>query len=599
MKAIKQYTIAALFATLSLGACKKDFLDRLPQTSITPENFFNSEQDLKLYLNNLYDFEDWGIYNSDRGTDNAATTGAMELKTMMVGTPSASTITTGWGWEQLRSANYFLANFRKAGLSEELMKHYEGVARFFRARFYIEKVKRYSDVPWYDQVLNTNDNDLLMKGRDPRALVVDKIIEDLQFAADNVNETSEAGAVNQWVVKAYLAKFALYEGTYRRYHNELTLTATATRFLDLAATVSRDIIDKGKFKIYTTGNKEQDYINLFNQENLTSNTEMILVRYNQNGIRNSGWNETVFGNYEVSPTKDLLQDYLMTDGTPFTSKSGYATFPFVQEFANRDPRLSQTYAYPGFILLNTATYSQGGGLYVQQLAKNFTGYHQIKGFVNNQTRTVQDNLDIPILRYAEILLTYAEAKAETGTISQADLDMSVNLLRDRVGMPRMSMSAQLDPVQNLKYLNVTSGQKALLLEIRRERRVEMALEGYRLDDLMRWNAGKLIEKEPEGIYFSGLGKHDLTGDGEPDILLIANNQSIPEVKEKNALGKDLIYYRAGQIGQDAGVFLKNGTSGTVQTTADMGMFAEPKFYYRPVPQTQIQLNPNLKQIFGW
>jgi hypothetical protein len=599
MKAIKQYTIAALFATLSLGACKKEFLDRLPQTSITPENFFNSEQDLKLYLNNLYNFSDWNIYNNDRGTDNAATTGTIELKTMMIGNPSPSTITSGWDWTTLRSANYFLANFRKANLNADIMNHYEGTARFFRALFYIEKVKRYSDVPWYDQVLNTNDNELLMKGRDPRALVVDKIIEDLEFAAKNVNETSDAGAVNRWVVKTYLAKFALYEGTYRRYHNELTLSGTATRFLEMASSVSLDIISNGKFKIYSTGNKAQDYLNLFNQENLTGNTEMILVRYNQNGIRNSGWSETVFGNYEVSPTKDLLQDYLMADGTPYTSRNGYATSSFVQEFVDRDPRLSQTYAFPGFILLNTGTYSQGGGLYVQQLAKNFTGYHQIKGFVNNQTRAVMDNLDIPVLRYAEILLTYAEARAELGTITQSDLDISVNVLRDRVGMPHLNFGVALDPVQNLRFPAITSGQKALLLEIRRERRVEMALEGYRMDDLMRWNAGKLVEKEQEGIYFSGLGKHDLTGDDVPDIMLIANNQSIPEVKEKNALGKDLIYYRAGQLGQDAGVFLKNGTSGTVQTTADMGTFIEPKFYYRPVPQTQVQLNPNLKQIFNW
>ncbi|GAA4928018.1 RagB/SusD family nutrient uptake outer membrane protein [Mucilaginibacter defluvii] len=599
MKFINKYIAGFALATLSLSACKKDFLDRQPQTDIGTGNFFNSEQDLKLYLNNLYNFPGFGIYNNDRSTDNAPTTGAVEIKTMMVGNPSASTIVSGWNWEQLRSANFFLENFKKAPLSQDKLNHYEGIARFFRAQFYIDKVKRYSDVPWYDRTMNVNDTELLQKPRDPRAFVVDKIMEDLAFAAEHVDAKGDKGGVNNWVVKAYQAKFALYEGTFRKYHAELNLANTANVYLQLARDVSKDIMDKGGFQLYTTGNVNQDYHNLFLQDDLSRNPEVILARYFQNGVLNSGWSETVFGNYEVSPSKDLLQDYLMKDGSYYTNQSGYTTFPFVKEFENRDPRLSQTYAYPGFNLVNVRTYSQGGGIYVQQLGKNFSGYHQIKGFVNNTSAEVQQNLDIPILRYAEILLTYAEAKAELGELTQADLDISINLLRKRAGMPNMPVSPAIDPVQSMRYPNINSSQRAAVLEIRRERRVEMALEGYRFDDLMRWNAGKLLEKEPEGIYFSGLGKHDLTGDGVPDIILLPNNESIPAVKEKNELGKDFIYYRTGTFGQDAGVFLKNGTSGTVQTIADMGTFQEPKYYYRPVPQNQVQLNPNLKQIFGW
>lgn len=599
MKTLNKYIIGVALATLSLSACKKYFLDRQPQTAIGSDNFFNNEQDLKLYINNLYNFEGVGIFNSDRATDNAATTGNVEIKTMMMGNPNPANITAGWDWSQLRSANYFLNHFRKANLNAEIMNHYEGLARFFRAQFYIEKVKRFSDVPWYDTVIGTNDEALLMKSRDPRAMVVEKIMEDLAFAAQHVRETSESGAVNRWIVKAYQAKFALYEGTYRRYHNELSLSSTAPQFLQLAREVSKDIMTNGKFRLSSTGNPAQDYANLFIQPSLLNNPEVILAVYNESGIRNSEWSETVFGNYEVSPAKDLLQDYLMTDGSAYTKQAGYATFSFVQEFQNRDPRLSQTYAYPGFNLLNVRTYSQGGGLYVQQLAKNFTGYHQIKGFVNDPSTAAMQTVDVPLLRYAEILLTYAESKAELGELTQSDLDQSINLLRTRAGMPAMPLNPAIDPIQDAKYPNATGAQKAALLEIRRERRIELALEGSRFDDLMRWNAGKLLEKEQEGIYFSGLGKHDLTGDGVADLVLLANNESIPAVKEKNSLGKDLLYYRTGTIGQDAGVFLKNGTSGTVQTIADNGNFMEHKYYYRPIPQSQVQLNPNLKQIFGW
>jgi hypothetical protein len=596
---LNKYIAGIALAAISLSACKKDFLDRQPQTSIGSDNFFNNEQDLKLYVTNLYDFDGVGILNNDRATDNAATTGNAEIKTMMVGNPSPSSINSGWDWGQLRSVNYFLANFKKAPLSNEVLNHYEGIARFFRAKFYVEKVKRYSDVPWYDQPISTDNDDLLMKGRDPRALVVDKIMEDFAFAAEHVNETGESGAVNRWIVKAYQAKFALYEGTTRKYHSELELTSTAEKYLQLARDVSSDIMKSGKFRLYTTGKPAEDYMNLFIQPSLANNPEVILAVYNESGLRNSGWSETMFGNYEVSPAKDLLQDYLMKDGTYYSSQAGYPTFSFLKEFENRDPRLSQTYAAPGFNLLNTRTYSQGGGIYVQQLAKNFTGYHQVKGFVNDPSTPAMQTVDAPILRYAEILLIYAEARAELGELTQGDLDMSINLLRDRVGMTRMPLNPAADPVQVARYPGITSSQVNVLLEIRRERRIELALEGYRFDDLMRWNAGKLLEKEQEGIYFSGLGKHDLTGDDVPDIILLANNQSIPAVKEKNTLGKDFIYYRTGMIGEDAGVFLKNGTSGTVQTIADNGTFITPKYYYRPVPQGQVQLNPNLKQIFNW
>lgn len=588
---------------LAAAACNDDFLERTPETSIGADDFFNSEEDLSMYIMNLYNFPGHGIYVGDQATDNQATTGNTELKTMMLTDPSSTTITGGWDWEtdwaQLRSINFFLENFEQADLSEELSNHYEGLARFFRARFYAEKVKRYSDVPWYDQVIASDDQELLMKARDPRTFVVDQLMEDFTFAAEHVQESAPEGAVDRWVVKAFLARFALYEGTFRRYHPELELQNTADAYLQLAREVSLDIMNNGGFALYNTGNPADDYRNLFNSNSLSGNPEIILGRYHENDLLNSGWWEYMFGNYETSPAKDLLQAYLMADGSYYTSQPDYATNSFVEEFANRDPRLSQTYAYPGFELVYTSTYSQGGGTYVQQLAKNFTGYHQIKGFVNDTDQAAQAGLDIPVVRYAEILLIYAEASAELGRLTQADLDQSINLLRARVGMPPLMMNPPIDPVQAARYPNISAPQPAELLEIRRERRVELALEGYRQDDLMRWHAGELLEPAPVGIYFNGLGTHDLTGDGVADIKLIEASASIPEDKEVNELGVPLVYYRAGTFGQDASVFLESGNAGTVQTAPDRGTFVEPKFYYRPIPQAHVALNPNLTQIFGW
>lgn len=592
---MKKFKYILLITLIGAFACDDEFLDVVPETSIGAENFFNTEEDLQIYINSLYNFPGFGIYNSDRATDNATTTGNTELKTMMVSSPSSTTITGGWSWSTLRSVNLFLENFDRAEISTEKLNHFEGMARFFRAQFYMGMVKRYSDVPYYDFVIDTDDTDALNMARDPRTFVVDKIFEDYQFAADYVFESQPSGAVNKWVVKAYMARAALYEGTYRKYHDELGLTASADTYLNMAKNLSKDIMDNGPFSIHNTGNTDADYASLFTSSDLSSNSEVIFAVYSEDQVKNSGWSETVFGNYEVSPSKDLLQSYLMADGSYYSAQAGYETFSFVDEFQNRDPRLSQTYAYPGFNLVNTRTYSQGGGLYVQQLAKNFSGYHQIKGFVNVRDQATINDLDYPIIRLAEMLLTYAEARAELGEITQEDLDQSVNLLRQRVGMPNMTMSVVADAYQQAKY----PGVSALTLEIRRERRVEMALEGYRYDDLMRWKAGKLLEEEPKGIYFSGLGKHDLTGDGIEDIVLLSSSESVPDPKEENSLGATLIYYKAGNVGENVGVFLSNGTSGHILTVNERGTFMEPKYYYRPVPASQTALNPNLTQIFGW
>lgn len=599
MKKYIQILLAAGMITLS--GCNDDFLDRVPQSEISRDNYFNSEQDLETYVLGLYNFAGVGIYVDDASTDNAATTGATEIKAMMLGNPSAATLNAGWDWTELRNINFFLDNFRKAKISEESLNHYEGLARFFRARFYMQKVKRYSDVPWYDHVLATNDEDL-HKPQESREFIVGKIFEDYAFAAKHVRNDKRAGAVGRAAVLTYQARHALYEGTYRKYHSELSLQATAAGFLKTARDAAKQIIESGGYSLHTTGKPAQDYASLFNNTNLETNPEVILGTFNEQDKINSGWwGAFMFGNYEASPARDLLQTYLMKDGTPYTSQANYAVNLFTEEFKNRDPRLSQTFAYPGWELVNATTYSQGAGIYVQQFAKNQSGYHQLKGFVNEKEVAVANSLDTPLLRYAEVLLTYAEALAELNELTQTDLDLSVNKIRARAGMPALTLNAVIDPVLKAQYPAASGDNLGAMLEIRRERRVELAMEGFRFDDLMRWKAAKLIEKEPEGLYFPGLGNYDLTGDGVADVKLIDVSASIPAEadKESNSLGKKLIYYRVGPVGSDASFFLKNGNSGTIVTDAERGTFQEPKYYYRPVPQSQVALNPNLKQIFGW
>lgn len=580
------------------SACKKGDLDRFPQTQIAPNLFFNTEEDLVLYINGLLSQPDRSSYLNDQSSDNVATTAAVEVKSIMAGSANAQNITSGWSWSRLRNINYFLENYNKAKVSNEIKNHYVGLARYYRAEFYLDKIKRFSDVPWYSKTLNPDDAELF-KGRDPRALVIDSIMADLDFAYKNTREKVPSGTPGKWSVATFYARAALYEGTYRKYHAELNLTSSANTFLETAAKVAGEIMASNKFSIYNTGKPQEDYAALFGSQDLTSNPEVILANvFDMSKSRSQNVNSVVFGDYEQAPAKDLIQSYLMKDGSRFTDLPDYHKIGFVKEFENRDARLSQTMVYPGWIRVPDTK------PYIQSLNKNFTGYHQLKGYVNSTEASILNGVDFPVYRYAEVLLTYAEALAELGTLNQSQLDQSVNLLRKRAGQPNLNMgiaNANPDPLMKQQFGNVSSNI-GVILEIRRERRIEFAFENSRYDDLMRWKAGKLLTKSPEGMYFQGLGKYDLTGDGVADIILIDQSMTIPAEgqKEVNALGVKLIYYRTGTIGSDATVYLKNGRNGGLIVTESVTRnFEEPKYYYRPIPQQQVLLNPNLKQIFGW
>ncbi|EHQ27745.1 RagB/SusD family nutrient uptake outer membrane protein [Mucilaginibacter paludis] len=596
---MKKYLYILFIAAVStLAACKKGGLDRFPQTSISPDLFFNTEEDLALYVNGLLSQPDRSTYLNDQSSDNVATTASVEVKNIMAGNANAQNITAGWTWTRLRNINYFLQSYQKANVTQAVKNHYAGLARYYRADFYLDKIKRFSDVPWYSGTLNPGDQDLY-KARDPRKLIADSIMADLDFAYKNVRETVPTGTPGKWAVATLYARAALYEGTYRKYHDELGLKESANTFLQTAARVAGEIMASTKFNIYNTGHPDQDYAALFSSQDLTSNSEVILDNiFDLSKGKGQNVNSTVFGDYEQAPAKDLILTYLMNDGSRFTDIANYAQMGFVDEFKNRDPRLSQTMVYPGWVRVPDAT------PYIQRLNKNFTGYHQLKGYVNSTDNNILNGVDFPVYRYAEVLLTYAEALAELGSLTQSQLDQSLNLLRRRVGLPDLNLAvanSNPDPALQLQYPNVSSNV-GVILEIRRERRVEFAFENMRYDDLMRWKVGKLLAKSPEGMYFKGLGKYDLTGDGVDDIILIDRAATIPaeDQKESNSLGVKLVYYRAGTIGTDATVYLKNGNNGgNIVTENIVRNFEEPKFYYRPIPQQQIVLNPNLKQIFGW
>ena len=208
--------------------------------------------------------------------------------------------------------------------------------------------------------------------------------------------------------------------------------------------------------------------------------------------------------------------------------------------------------------------------------------------------------DLPIIRYAEVLLMYAEAKAELGTLTQQDVDDTINKLRERVGMPKASLSdwlTNIDPVQQQHYPNVKSNQKGAVYEVRRERRIELACEGFRYDDLMRWACGELFAETPEGAYIPGPGYYDLTGNGDPDVVIVEKKADIDNIPaEDREKYKLTVYALEGNT-----IGLTEGNKGYIYLVSQRGKyeFISPKYYYYPIAQDDITFNPNLRQNPYW
>ncbi|MDR1102762.1 MAG: RagB/SusD family nutrient uptake outer membrane protein [Tannerella sp.] len=608
MKRINKYIISLICVAAIFTACNDDFLDRAPQTAITGGGFFKTVSDVEIYVNRLYTESAMpGYANQDFDSDNVTTylRGSDAWNALRGNLSKENVSGDTWNagkWAQLRAVNYLLENVQDVSGTEADLQHFLGIARFFRANFYIGMIDRYSDVPWTNKALGSDDPDVF-KPADPRTLVADSIVADLEYASAHIKTTlGNRTRVNRYTALTLLSRFCLYEGTFRRYHPELNLASTAEPFLQRAATAAEEIMNSGQFEITGKGvldmgndmYRAPGYQDLFHSLNLGANKEVILwVDYSQHTV---GVINNVLNTY-ASLSRSLMETFLMRDGSRFTAQAGYATKTYVEVFKNRDPRFAQVFAYPGFK-------GPEGDYYA---TPELGGYGQLKHYPIYQEQVLGGgNFYAAMLtyRYAEALLNYAEAKAELGTLTQNDLDRSITLLRDRVEMPALNMTtanASIDPILAAQYPNVTGANKGVLLEIRRERRVELACESLRNWDLHRWYAGRLFGERQQGIYIPALGAYDVTGDGVNDVALLNNvgdELNYPE-EERSRL---LFYYLHDENGKENLIYLENGVPGHLMMRSDRDEgkeFKEPQYYYRPIPIGETVLNPNLTQPFGW
>lgn len=574
-----------MVALVSLLAVSCD-LDKLPLSNLSPDSFFSTRNELDAFANNFYsNFPGSSVFEEE--SDLIIRNNRSDWMRDGRSVPGSG---GGWTWTALRDFNT-LIEMSSNCKDEKARDEYVGVARFFRAWFYFEKVKRFGDVPWYDHQLGSSDKDLY-KPRDSRELVMSNVVEDLDYAIANLPVNRSVYKVTKWTALALKSRACLFEGTFRKYHGINLEGHSAEWYLEQAAAAGDEFISTSGYSVYTGGGVENSYRDLFASTDAIG-TEIILARdYDRNlSIKHNGTYYTL-GNYgNPGMTRKMFCSYLMKDGTRFTEKEGWETMTFVEETKNRDPRLSQSIRTPGYMRIGSSKVE------APDFGHTETGYMLTKymqGVDQGVDMYGASFNDLPLFRSAEVYLNFAEAKAELGTLTQSDLDRSIKLLRDRVGMPNIDLAAanaSPDPYLMAKetgYPNVTGANTGVILEIRRERTVELFDENFRFYDLVRWKNGQAITHKFLGMYFPAPGAYDLDGDGTYDVCFYTD--AVP-----SGLPANVVKCKIGER-----VFFTEGDHGYVDVTPNLpGLWNEERDYYYPIPTDELTLNPNLEQNPEW
>jgi len=557
-------------------------MDKLPGDKLNPDTFFKTENDLSIYTNSMYDILPTGqqLYTRDANlSDNIATANSPALLVSGNYTDQESELSTWWKWDALRNINYFLERNNNEEIPLRIRANYNGIARFFRAWFYFEKVKTFGDVPWCDKALSSNDPDLFAP-RDSRVLVMDKIIEDINYAIENIIEpfNRNGSTVTRSAALALKSRICLFEGTYRKYSGDQSLKASADNLLAMASEAAQTLINQTYFDIYKAGSTP--YRDLFAGEGTFPGTEVILgdtyssslARYHE---ANWLFTSSSFGS-RPGLTKTFVNTFLNSNGTRFTDNPAYDTTPFQTETKNRDSRLSQTIRTEGYKLLGVLTAPDFG--------HSKSGYHLIKYTQDNNSNLgmSRNTNSIPLIRYAEVLLNLAEAKAELGQMTDQVWNATIGVLRSRAKITNISRPSQEDQYMKSLYPNINSAD---LLEIRRERAIELVAEGFRFDDLRRWRAGNLLTLVWDGVYVESHNVElDMNGDGKKDVCFVTSAPASPSQG---------VYYYLSSATFSAPAAKK------IAIYSNITKRFPDKNYLYPIPKSAILKNSHLTQNSGW
>ncbi len=594
------YSIIALVSVFAFSSCE-DFFTREPNNEFSAETYFASESELQMYadgmLNSWMPAPDGSPFGGDAYNDIIASKTSTDFFRADVTWDDVKQ--DSWSWGFLRRCNYMLTNMvnAKGKVSDEVYNHYEGVAKFWRAYNYMSKVKTFSDVPWTDVYLQPTDTTILFGKRDDREFVFSKIVEDLEFARANVSgaakfHTDSRNRIDKFVVNALASRFYLYEATFRMNVKNNPSTGqpwtnqyqTPEDLLKLAAEAAKVVIDEGGFKL------SNDYAALFISPTLNKDEviwgKTYISEINGRHETTRYYNSNTLGQ-QTSGTKELIRMYLKTDGTPVTT----GEMTIFEEFEGRDSRLAATVLGPG----HEITLLSGPGEQPMNFMFCKTGYQLIKWCIPDETHH-QNSIDensLPIVRYAEVLLNYAEAKNELGEMTTDIWNMTVGALRERAGVTNIYPTAA-DPWLENYYKEGLSHAPQLnpvALEIRRERVTELILEsGLRQDDIYRYGQADLIVKRHNGKAWAGLWvsendyKNGFQFAGKTYTLSTnANSETNYQLKETPG-NTEWSVEKAG-----AGYYL----------LYNYELNWEDRMYCRPIPQSAKLLNPNLGENYGW
>lgn len=588
------YFLASAAMTAGLAAC--NFADLDPIDSLTDQSYWTSVNDLKLYATGLYGNLDAPGVNKDAVSDHHVTTSYSQWLFDESIVPASG---GGWNassWANIRSCNIFLSRYQRVAGSEADVNLYVAEVRFFRALDYYGKIKTFGDVPWYDTELQTTDTELLYKARDSRDFVLGKIIEDLDFAIRWLPDggSEERGRLSKDAARQQLARVCLYYGTYKKYHS-VGGTPSSADLLARARDLSAAIMQTGRYAIVQGSDNGASqmpfddyplhYSNQFIQSDLSGNAECILARYYSFGEVTHETGRQA-GSNGIGLSRAFVESFLCRDGKPISVSDQYqgnkenATLD--DEFTDRDPRMYQIVdnIHKPYLITNGVREVNAR----PDVASNgaVTGYPCVKyrSPLQSQWEARSTDYDWFVYRYAETLLINAEAHAELGTCTQDVLDRTIKPLRDRVEMPALTISPDHD-TQGVDYGYTVSD---LIREIRRERGIELVCEGHRYDDLVRWNAMKLLE-DPKSVL--GIRITDA----------VRTDYATANVTFGGADGRPVAEYGGNTYLYQYAASKPLGADGTLPQ--GRRWTADDKRWLSPLPTDQLTLNPNLTQNPGW
>ena len=492
---------------------------------------FGSKSGLELYSNSFY--KALPTLKNGFMQDKMCDVGAVSNTDTFIKRGAYNTETaTSWSWGALKNVNYFIDGCndpKYCTVEAETRDNYLGIARWFRAWFYYDKLTTYGEVPWFPNDIQSYQNDVMYKDRDSRDVIIRNLIADLDFAYEHIQATSSTGSatLTRWAAAALKSRVCLFEAAYRRYHNLTGLEITPEELYREAAKAAKLVIDNSGCSLNTAAGKKGASRDLFYSETPLTQEVILAVCANEKsgifGEQNWWFNARSYG-LCWSLVRSFVHTYLKQDGTPFTAAADYAVKSFAEEMEGRDLRLEQTVRGRNFLWDGKTAVADIKNL-------SLTGYQVIKYTLDESKYDggAKNINSIPLIRYAEVLLNYAEAQAELGVITDSEWALTVAGITGGTETLPTTVDSYL---QSTFYPDVTS---PVLLEIRRERAIELVAEGMRFDDLRRWKCGSLMETlRWSGIHIPGLEQPvDVNGDGVNDYYFTEGEVASAPAAYKN------------------------------------------------------------------